>query len=282
LKATLISHFRNEEYLLPWWVSHHKEHFDQAILIDYHSTDRSRQIIEDLAPPGWKIISSTNPYFSASLVDEEIMQIEASLDGAKIALNTTEFLVGDLSSAVREIGDCGAIRPWGATLVDTDPENTPSYSAPLLSQKHMAVATFHRAAKGLKIPESSLELAAAWMENPVDAFRGFSNRRLYLLWDPEKRRRILHSHTHGRYDVGRHNTGIEDVPETESLGVVWLAAAPWNEAFIARKLSVKDLIPVEDELGGYGVQHFFERKQLDTLYKYFRRRAVALRYTQLS
>jgi hypothetical protein len=31
---TLLSHFYNEEYLLPFWIEHHKKQFDYAILID--------------------------------------------------------------------------------------------------------------------------------------------------------------------------------------------------------------------------------------------------------
>jgi hypothetical protein len=283
VRATLLSHFRNEEYLLPWWVNHHKDHFDQAILIDYHSTDRSREIIRELAPSGWKVVTSANQFFSASRVDQEIMQVEASFGGAKIVLNTTEFLVGDLSGAIKAIGECGAIRPWGATLVDTEPEQEPSYALPLLSQKYMAVASFHRAAKDLEIPDISrpLDFAAAFMDNPVDAFRGFSNRRFCQIWNPDKRRRILHSYPHGQYSAGRHSTGIPNVDHTENLGVVWLAASPWTEAFIGRKNSIKDSIPVEDKLGGAGIQHFFDDKQINALYKFYRRRAVALNHTTI-
>ena len=283
MRATLLSHFRNEAYLLPWWINHHKEHFDQAILIDYHSTDDSRDIVRDLAPAGWKIITSVNRNFSASLVDQEVMQIEASLTGAKIVLNTTEFLVGDLSGVLDSIGERGAIRPWGATLVDTQPERIPSYSAQLLSQKNMAVASYHPSAKDLTTPVISrpLEYAAACIGNPVDALRGFSKRRFNQIWSPEKRRRIIHSYPNGQYANGRHSSGITNVRQTDDLGVVWLGAAPWNEMFMKRKYAVKDLIPLEDELGRAGLQHFFDAKQLDALYKFYSRRAVALEFTRL-
>jgi FkbM family methyltransferase len=39
--TTLIGHFRNEEYLLPWWLRHHVPMFDHGVLIDYSSTDAS-------------------------------------------------------------------------------------------------------------------------------------------------------------------------------------------------------------------------------------------------
>ena len=45
MKKTIISHFYNEEYLLPWWLNHHKKYFDHGILINYASTDKSVEII---------------------------------------------------------------------------------------------------------------------------------------------------------------------------------------------------------------------------------------------
>ena len=55
MTKTVLTHFYNEEYLLPWWLSHHKKIFDHGILIDYHSTDRSREIIKAICPT-WEII----------------------------------------------------------------------------------------------------------------------------------------------------------------------------------------------------------------------------------
>ncbi len=42
LKTTLVSHIFNEEYLIPFWLNHHKTMFDQIIIIDYNSTDKSK------------------------------------------------------------------------------------------------------------------------------------------------------------------------------------------------------------------------------------------------
>ena len=88
---TVITHFYNEEYLLPWWLQHHRPMFDHGILIDYGSTDASADICRTLAPE-WRLVRSANPDFSALDVDFEVMQYEAGLPGWKIALNTTEFL----------------------------------------------------------------------------------------------------------------------------------------------------------------------------------------------
>lgn len=98
--TTVISHFYNEEYLLPNWLKHHKKIFDHGILIDYASTDNSVQIIKELCPE-WDIVNSKNEYFDAVSLDIEVQEIEQSIKGTRMVLNTTEFLVGD-KSLVRE------------------------------------------------------------------------------------------------------------------------------------------------------------------------------------
>jgi len=35
----LFSHIYNEEYLLPFWLKHHKKIFDHGVIIDNFSTD---------------------------------------------------------------------------------------------------------------------------------------------------------------------------------------------------------------------------------------------------
>jgi hypothetical protein len=95
-QKTIISHFYNEEYLLPWWLEHHKRFFDHGILIDYNSTDRSCDIIRSICP-NWSIVQSTNQYFDSAIIDKEVQHIESKISGWRICLNTTEFLVGDYS-----------------------------------------------------------------------------------------------------------------------------------------------------------------------------------------
>lgn len=97
MKKTIITHFYNEEYLLPWWLNHHKKYFDHGILIDYNSTDKSVEIIKEICP-NWTIVKSRNAEFGASDVDSEVMNIESGIDGWKICLNITEFLIGDFES----------------------------------------------------------------------------------------------------------------------------------------------------------------------------------------
>jgi hypothetical protein len=91
---TVICHFYNEEFLLPWWLKHHKHLFDHGIMIDYGSTDSSVAIIKNLCPT-WTIRPSRNAFFDPKLIDEEVMEVEKELTGWRIALNVTEFIYGD-------------------------------------------------------------------------------------------------------------------------------------------------------------------------------------------
>jgi hypothetical protein len=94
MKTTLITHIFNEEYLLPFWLEHHKPMFDDLFVIDYRSTDKSRDICQSIWP-GCKIITTRNAYFDCIQIDREVMDIENSIDGIKMVLNTTEFLFSD-------------------------------------------------------------------------------------------------------------------------------------------------------------------------------------------
>lgn len=94
---TVICHFYNEEYLLPWWLNHIKQYFDHGIMINYHSTDRSVEIIKEICPT-WEIVNTRNEYFDAVLVDLEVQDIEKNIQGWKCCLNVTEFLFGDFFS----------------------------------------------------------------------------------------------------------------------------------------------------------------------------------------
>ncbi len=96
MTKTVITHFYNEQYLLPAWLKHHKQIFDKGILIDYHSTDDSVAICLDICPE-WQVIPSNNKSFDAPSVDQEVMRIERDLQGWRMCLNVTEFLSGNIN-----------------------------------------------------------------------------------------------------------------------------------------------------------------------------------------
>ena len=78
-----IIHIYNEEYLLPFWLNHHKNIFDKIIIINYHSTDNSINICKEIIP-NCEIITTRNNCFEAQLVDNEVMDIENKYEGFKI------------------------------------------------------------------------------------------------------------------------------------------------------------------------------------------------------
>lgn len=94
MKATVITHVYNEEFLLPVWIRHHLKHFDHGVVIDFASTDNSRKIIQELAPK-WTVINSPLPNFDAEKLDKLIQKLELDIEGVKIALTTTEFFLGN-------------------------------------------------------------------------------------------------------------------------------------------------------------------------------------------
>jgi hypothetical protein len=98
---TVLCHFWNEEFLLPWWLKHHRRVFDHGIMIDYQSTDRSIEIIKHLCPT-WDIVPSRNFDFGAHNVDTEVQEIEATLTSWRMCLNVTEFLYGDFTKLPEE------------------------------------------------------------------------------------------------------------------------------------------------------------------------------------
>ncbi len=93
-KRTVLCHFYNEEWLLPFWLKHHREIFDHGIMINYASTDRSVDIIRELCPT-WQVVNSRNHEFEPCAIDSEVREYEQSLEGWRVCLNVPEFLVGN-------------------------------------------------------------------------------------------------------------------------------------------------------------------------------------------
>ena len=249
-RTTVISHFYNEEYFLPWWLTHHVPLFDDGILIDYRSTDRSREIISRLAPH-WTVIPSQNIEFSARAVDDEVMQIEQAVSGWTMALNTTEFLLGDLRTFLSSERASGiGFRIPAQTMVDKRPSRRPSEGRSLISQKPWGVS------------------GAVWRKHVERAPRT-SELDLNTPYDPTGRARLLHRADNGQYWLGRHGWDIEPTPEVTELRVGWFSLSPWTAETRARKVHVKDKIPEADRAAGYGFQHFAKIEQMDTRHDFW-------------
>ena len=105
MKKLIVSHIYNEEYMLPWWLQHHRKYFDHGIIIDYHSTDNSREIIKQYCPT-WEIVTSRNVEYNEVEMQKEIFEYERNYDESwwKACLNVTEFLIGDFQSLTNTQG----------------------------------------------------------------------------------------------------------------------------------------------------------------------------------
>ena len=128
----IISSFYNEEYLLPWWLEHHKKIFKHGILFDYFSTDRSVDIIKRICPD-WEIRKTRNKDWDFEDNTQEFMDTERQINGYKAVIYTTEFLVGEMPEFPIEptIYALPIFR-----LVDDKPEKKPTYDKPLVEQKY--------------------------------------------------------------------------------------------------------------------------------------------------
>ena len=69
---TVICHFYNESYLLPWWLDHHKKIFNHGIMINHRSSDSSVDIIKTITPQ-WDIVDTLLSEFDAFMTDLEVM-----------------------------------------------------------------------------------------------------------------------------------------------------------------------------------------------------------------
>ena len=142
----VISHFLNEELFLPHWLRHHVPMFDHGIMIDYGSTDRSVEIIRELAPH-WEIRKTHNDRFMEPAITNEVAEIEKGLPPKywKLVLNVTEFLVcADLRVFIvnfeKEFPHLPGFKTTGILMVDSpEEEQTELTDAPLVLQRRHGI-----------------------------------------------------------------------------------------------------------------------------------------------
>jgi hypothetical protein len=227
MNATVICHFYNEQYLLPWWLNHHKPIFKHGIMIDYASTDSSCRLIADICPH-WTIVQSRNEHFQVAAIDREIEDIISDVSGPKLVLNATEFLYGDYQQ-LYDLGapgqDATVAIPCGF-VIESSFGKTYDHSRPLLEQ-------------------------CPWYGMNYQS-RGGEYRQC----------RLAHAITVG-YTVGRHYWPRT----TDRLMIYWHGFAPWNEEAIARRLQIGPRVPDGDIHGNIGLIHRYDRVQLMQLWQ---------------
>lgn len=237
IKTTLISHFYNEEYLLPWWLMHHTKLFDHGILINRGSTDRSVEICKIFAP-NWEIRNSKSLEFDAYLVDQEVMEIEREITGWKMVLNTTEFLCcynkeQFFKSLNTMSGNMFSIRMIMMIDEPTHGYTNPRYSSPLVKQRYHGIII---------------------QPNP---------NQLYL------NGRLIHNNSHGNYRVGRHGSHYPYSIYMEPAFIFKFFYSPWNDAMKKRKLQIGPTLSQHSVRRGLGSHHLTTIEKLEKKYKYY-------------
>lgn len=221
-KLTCISHIYNEEYLLPYWLNHHKHIFDHGIIINYFCTDKSLEICREICPT-WEIINTKNDSFDANKVDMEVMEIEKTIPGYKIALNVTEFLMATVP--IKSI---------------------------LSSNSKSAISIKIYAPYSLKNYEPS---------NIKELLKNLINDDIKFNFEKTRGNRLLHNYEDGKYIVGRH-CSHHQCSTTDMLTIVWCGFYPMNEKLMQRKLQIQKNIPENDKKQGLGYQHLWDRNRI--------------------
>jgi hypothetical protein len=237
MELTVISHFYNEEFLLPYWLAHHTKIFDHGILVNYSSTDNSIEIIRDLAPH-WEIRNSRNLIWDFIEADNELMEIEREVKGWKIILNTTEFILHlDLKNYLLDFIELYptllGVRTNGIVLVDElKDRNAPLSKEHLILQKHFG-----------------------YLESDYSPITQYN---------PLHRSRFLHYASDGNYTLGRHQTMHSSFIEP-NLFLLWFGYSPF-EYIKARKLSFKNRMSPRNLNMGAGLQHVWDEEQLENAF----------------
>jgi hypothetical protein len=222
---TVISHFYNESYLLPFWLAHHKDMFTHGIMIDYQSTDNSVDIIKSIVP-NWTVITSCNTEFDSKMCDKEVMDIEETLSGWKIALNTTEFLCCDIQSII--------------TQTDKSTQSITITCYPMFeSYQHE-------------------------MNKPLDNTKSLVKQRTFGIKDKSRSTRTIHRASRGNYCQGRHYNRISPAiiaPQNKAI-ILWYGFSPFNDEIIKRKLQIQTRMSNGDKINNMGLEHRVTKSDL--------------------
>ena len=237
MKTSLISHIFNEEYLLPFWLSHHKNMFDKIYIVDYNSTDKSIEICKSICPD-CVILTSQNKCFDAEKVDSEIMQIETLIEGIKIVLNATEFLF--CKKSIKDLFIGYETNPISFSVVSMSPHSMNEYN----------------------------------VDNLDELFRNLLNRD--VVYHKDRGTRQLHNFPNGNYDLGRHSTYNRSVVTNEAH-IVWMGYYPMNDNLLKRKLQIQQNIPQSDKDKKNGFQHLFSKNAMSYINLYKSKSGMSLK-----
>ena len=240
MKRTVLTHVYNEEYLLPFWIDHHRRVFDHGVVVDWNSSDHSVEIVKEMAPE-WEIVTSEHQEFDAGNCDLEMAKLESKIPEGewKITLNATEFIVGDFDKILPDLKEPTSHWLPCYSMVD-ERRFAGTYPDPnelLIEQRHFGI-------DGRKITSP---LGSGGLEVSQAAYRRF---------------RSIHNNDIV-YPLGRHfDPGHERL--ADQLFVLWYGYSPWNETIIKRKTQIKDKIPANNTALDLGFQHLYTEEKLDS------------------
>jgi hypothetical protein len=224
MSKTIITHFYNEEYLLPRWLEHHRKFFNHGILIDYQSTDRSVEICREICPT-WSVVRSKNREFDANACDREIMDYEKQIKGWRIALTVTEFLVGDVLNLMSE--------SLPDPLYLSDP-NCRTYLLQMAGFNHWD-------------PEGEIDPT-------IDLWHQFKHGIDCKRYPEYYRSRSLHNHKFMNYTTGRHFDGST----VDNVYIFKYSNVIANQAMLKRRLQIQNRIPEINRQMSQGWHHYSE------------------------
>lgn len=221
----VVSHFRNESFLLPYWLEHHTRIFDTGILINHRSTDDSCEIVKRLAP-GWKLVDSKLDCFDAQRTDDEVVEWEKTLNTTyRMSINTTEFIW----------------KPNYIEYLDEMFSSNPGIQA--IGNKQIVLVD----------PSPDLPI-----ENPLWKNRHFG----FVDHDAQQRRwRFTHNQSTGGYGLGRHTTNLAAHYDHDTF-LLYFHLAPWPLC-LERMLSIQTQIPYSDVIRQQGFQHITTKERLE-------------------
>lgn len=268
----VICHVRNEEYLLNWWLQHHKDKFDHGFIVDYHSTDGSMNLVRKITP-NWQIIPSVNSDFNAVKCDAEIMNIEHSIQQKfpyswMITLNVTEFLIGNTKRLLSAYRSKKPVRMQKLipcdVMIDSEEQKftEPDVNLSLVEQRTFGMPC---------------DYSEDTIYNAYAGVRDFKSIEDNMMYDNRKMRSMhnfaLNYFETSVWSAGRHYWGTP----AEDFRILWYGYSPFTEELIQRKLAIQTQIPETDRAAGNGGQHLLNRDMAIARYEWHRQFAVDLR-----
>lgn len=231
--AVLFSHFYNEELLMPFWIDQHRHMFDDAMLVDFGSTDRSVDILRERAPAGWKVYHWGNNFDFAKFRTEFMIKEKLFPGAWKIFLTTTEFLAhDDLCTLLQHASVPSAFRFRSYVMVGDDSQSLVE-NVPLLQQRSLYTVA---------------PLTHEVFHVSAEHFNASSGINKYYS-------RIMHSFDSMEYRVGVHDRINMPVDNFSDEGfIVKFAFTPWPEV-IDRKIQIASRIPQELFEKGMATHH---------------------------